>query len=95
MTKRSPKTCYGILDHVFPIGKSGLREVTTECFRCPEGPQCLREALSTKEGLEMRTALLERRGSEGLVGRLKRWSTKKELSRLGRIKTKGGQARWR
>ena len=95
MTKRSPKTCYGILDRVFPIGSSGLREVSTECFRCPEGPRCLKEALSTKEGLEMRAAFLERRGSGGLVGRLKRWSAKKELSRLGRAKTKEGQARWR
>jgi hypothetical protein len=95
MTKQSPKTCYGILDHVFPIGKAGLREVTSECFRCSEGPRCLREALSTKEGLEMRAALLERRGRGGLVGRLQRWSAKKELSRLDRMKTKGGPARWR
>jgi hypothetical protein len=77
------------------MGKSGLREVTTACFRCPEGRRCLREALSTKEGLEMHTALLERRGSGGLVGRVKRWSRKKELSRLVRTKTKGEQGRWR
>ena len=95
MTKGPPKTCYGVLDHVFPISKNGLREVTPACFRCPEGPQCLKEALSTKEGIEMRAAMLERRGSGGLAGRLKRWSHKKELSRLVKTGTKGKQERWR
>jgi hypothetical protein len=77
------------------MGKGGLREVTKECFRCPEGPRCLREALSTKEGLEMRAALLERGEGGGLVGRVKRWSRKKELSRLARLKAQGEQERWR
>jgi len=79
MTK---KDCFGILDKVFPVGENGLREVVPECFQCPDRISCLKEALSTKEGLEMRAENLDRAGDSGMIGRLKRWSQKKELSRL-------------
>jgi len=76
------KGCFGILDKVFPVGEKDLREIVPECFNCPNRIVCLRAALSSQEGLEMRAALLDRAADRGLVGRLQRWSQKKELSRL-------------
>ncbi len=76
------KACFGVLDKVFPVGEEGLREVVPECFQCVERVECLRTALSTKEGLEMRALNLDRAAAGGRLGWLRRWSRKKELSRL-------------
>jgi hypothetical protein len=76
------KDCFGILDKVFPVGEQGLREIVPECFQCPERTLCLKAALSTEEGLEMRAEILDRASAGGLMGRLQRWSQKKEFSRL-------------
>ena len=76
------KECFGILDDVFPLGDKGYREVVPECFKCPDAVLCLKAAISTKEGLEMRAELLDRAASGGLLGRLQRWSRKKALHRL-------------
>jgi len=75
------KTCFGILDKVFPIGKEGLREVTQDCLECTDRLPCLKMAINTKEGFEMRSDNLKRIPPEGLLGRIKRWSLKKDLSR--------------
>jgi hypothetical protein len=76
------KDCFGILDKVFPMGSEGLREITSECRQCPERVSCLKQALSTQEGIALREAVLDRAPMGGLMGRLNRWSQKKELSRL-------------
>jgi len=75
------KECYGILDRVFPAGEQGLRQVPPGCFECPDRVSCLKEAINTREGLEMRTRLLERAEQGGLIGKLQRWSQKKHMSR--------------
>jgi hypothetical protein len=75
------KDCYGILDEVFPVGPEGLREIVPACFECPERTPCLRKALSTREGVEMRAEIIDRAAARGLIGRLQRWSRKKTLSR--------------
>ena len=82
------KTCFGILDEVFPVGKEGLREVPRDCFECEERLPCLKKALDTKEGYKMRSDNLEKMPPEGILGRVKRWSQKKELNRLAREKDK-------
>ena len=82
------KNCYGILDKVFPFGEDGLRQVPPECFECPDRLTCLKSALNTKDGYDMRSSNLERIPTEGVVGRLRRWSQKKELSRLADEKRK-------
>lgn len=76
------KDCFGILDEVFPFGEKGFREIVPACFDCSERIPCLKTALSTKKGLEMKAETLERAEASGLIGRLQRWSQKKELSRL-------------
>ena len=74
--------CFGILDKVFPMGREGLREIVPTCFDCPEKGPCLKAALGTKEGLALRGKTLDRTPSKGLIDRVKRWSERKELSRL-------------
>jgi hypothetical protein len=81
MTTRK-KACFGILDNVFPVGEEGLREVVPACFQCTDRVECLRTALATKEGLEMRAQKLEQTAACSGLGWLRRWSRKKELSRL-------------
>lgn len=76
------KDCFGILDRVFPVTDRGLREIVPECFECGDRLSCLKEALATKEGIEMREDILKRAPADGLMGRIKRWSEKKELSRM-------------
>jgi len=81
MTKQD-KDCFGILNNVFPMGKNGLREIVPHCFGCPDRKRCLQTSLATKDGLNLRDGLLERSSGNGLTGWLRRWSEKKELSRL-------------
>ena len=76
------KECYGVLDKVFPFGKEGLREVPPDCFKCPDRLPCLKIAINTKEGCEMRSDNLKKIPPRGFLDRVKRWSQKKELSRL-------------
>jgi hypothetical protein len=78
----SHKDCFGMLDKVFPMGNEGLREIVPSCFDCPDRKACLQAALQTEEGFELRSQALDRSSARGLVGRLRRWSEKKELSRL-------------
>ena len=76
------KDCFGVLDKVFPVGEEGLREIVKACFQCPDRVSCLKAAMGTKEGLEMRLQNLDRAASEGVIGRVRRWSYRKELHRL-------------
>ena len=70
------------MDKVFPMGNEGLREIVPACFECPQRKACLQAALLTEEGLELKSKVLDRSSAGGFVGRLRRWSEKKELSRL-------------
>ncbi|MBW2303397.1 MAG: hypothetical protein JRF57_06745 [Deltaproteobacteria bacterium] len=87
------KDCFGILDRVFPHGKGGLREVPPECTRCPDRVSCLRAALKTREGLEMRSGILDRASGDGWIGMLRRWSERKALHRKIAQEKKKGKCR--
>ena len=78
MNKRA---CYGILESVFPKGDQGVRQVPLDCFECPDRVSCLKDAINTKEGLEMKAQLLVRAEKGGLISRFQRWSQKKQISR--------------
>ncbi|MDZ7695491.1 MAG: hypothetical protein U5R49_00715 [Deltaproteobacteria bacterium] len=82
MTTAKKQKCFGSLDEVFPMGPEGLREVVPACFECPQKTDCLKAALKTEEGVELRSQILDRTPATGLVGRIRRWSEKKSLSRL-------------
>ena len=76
------KNCFGILDRVFPVTETGLREIVKDCFQCPVRTQCLSDALKTEQGIKLRSDLIDRASSNGMIKKLKRWSQNKELSRL-------------
>jgi hypothetical protein len=76
------KECFGILQRVFPMGAEGLREVRPGCFECSFRIACLRAALLTPDGVQLRFEMVDRAASKGMMGRLEQWSRKKELSRL-------------
>ena len=80
--KKDRKACFGKLEEVFPMGEEGLREVGPSCQACPHGKACLQAALMTREGIRLRSEVLERAERKGLIGRLRRWSDKKALHRL-------------
>ncbi|HKI50251.1 MAG TPA: hypothetical protein VKA69_13045 [Desulfobacteria bacterium] len=79
------KDCYGALDNVFPMGTEGLREIVPECFNCADRIECLQAALQTEQGFQLKSEALDRSSSGGLVGRLKRWSDKKTLSKRRKL----------
>ena len=66
------------------MGAEGLREVPPGCLECSFRIACLRAALLTPDGVQMRFEMVDRAASKGMMGRLERWSRKKELSRLVR-----------
>jgi hypothetical protein len=76
------KDCFGSLDRVFPAGDKGLREVVPGCHDCAEKVPCLRAALCSPEGIEMRAEMLDRAVARGIMGTLQGWSMEKELNRL-------------
>jgi hypothetical protein len=76
------KVCFGVLDQIFPLTARGLREVPAGCFECPKKVLCLKTALDSPAGLDLRAGLVERASGGGLIGRIKSWSQKKQLSRL-------------
>ena len=68
------------------MGKDGLRQIVPRCFDCPHKKSCLQAALSTREGLVLRNQILDREPAAGFVGRIKRWSERKSLNRLMKLK---------
>jgi hypothetical protein len=64
------------------MGAFGLREVPPLCLECPHRVACLKAALCTPEGVRVRVEMVDRAASKGMMGRLERWSRKKQLSRL-------------
>ena len=81
--------CFGVLDEVFPVGETGIREVRERCIDCPYRLECLKSALNTEEGIRMRGEMLRRVPLEGMGDWLKRWSDKKMLSKMLEEKEKG------
>ncbi len=74
------------------MGKEGLREIVPACLDCTRRKACLQAALQTEEGFELRSQVLDRSSAGGFVGKVRRWSEKKELSRLK--KAREGDKKW-
>ncbi len=72
--------CFGILDKVFPISESGIREVKSKCIECPFRIECLKSALDSEEGIKMKEEMLKRHPVHGVGDWIKRWSEKKMLN---------------
>lgn len=74
--------CFGVLDQVFPMGPSGLREVTAACWDCARRVECLRVAVATGEQAEViAEEVAGRSDGDGLGGFVRRWSRLKAKNR--------------
>ena len=73
--------CYGRLDIVFPMTKGGLRESPLACRACVFKTECLRDAMSRKDGLAVREEQVDRAYRGGMMSFFERWSKKKALHR--------------
>lgn len=82
--------CYGKLDLVFPMGKNGFRESPESCFPCIFKTACLRQAMSSRDGLKVRVEMVDRAYEAGWMGKLKRWSSRKALNRQMQDEQKKG-----
>jgi hypothetical protein len=90
MTDETPKPeCFGSLENVFPMGGEGLRDTPVVCRACVFKTECLREAMETREGLDVKEEKVDRAYSVGMMGFFERWSRKKTLSRQKAEKTRG------
>jgi hypothetical protein len=76
--------CFGQIDRVFPMGPDGLREVSAECWPCPQRVDCLRRAVASPEGDDALTGEMAKREQDhtgGVTGFFKRWSRLKSHQR--------------
>ncbi len=76
------RNCFGVLENVFPLGKEGLREVPPECKGCEQRVPCMKAALASEDGIRLQEERIESSERSGMIGRLERWSRRKQLSRL-------------
>ena len=77
--KKKHPSCFGVLDHVFPKGKDGLRNTPENCFACLHKTECLRSAIKGTEGVKVKEEMVDRAYDSGVIGFLERWSRKKGL----------------
>jgi hypothetical protein len=61
--------------------ESGLRGPNHDCLPCPMLRECLRAALATQPGRQMRDERLEETCGGGLLGRLRLWHERKSGQR--------------
>lgn len=86
--KKKPE-CFGQLDKVFPMTESGLRETPKKCFEtCPLKTECLRQAMTTKQAVQVEEEIIERGSKTGTIGFFERWSRKKQMHRKQQKKGK-------
>ena len=71
--------CYGDLEAVFPIGEEGLRHSPESCMPCCYKTECLRQAMTRKDGIKVREEMVDRAYASGALGFFERWSRKKAL----------------
>ena len=74
--------CYGDLETVFPLRSDGLRVTPISCLQCRDKTECLRAAMSSRNGFSVREEMIDRAYRGGLMGFFQRWSQKKSLHRL-------------
>jgi len=78
--------CFGDLNTVFPEGGDGLRYSPETCLKCAVKTECLRSAMKGSQGLHVREATVDRAYSSGMMSFFERWSKKKELDTLRKVK---------
>jgi len=83
MSKENDKPdCFGNLEKVFPMTEKGLRQTPDDCFyHCPVKTKCLRQAMTTKDGVKVEEEIIERGTKAGVMNFFERWSRKKQVHR--------------
>jgi len=82
-------TCFGNLEIVFPMGKDGLRSTPYTCMVCDHKTGCLRTAMESPFGIEVREEMVDRAYASGRMGFFRRWSRRKTFSRQKNRMKKG------
>lgn len=82
--KKEHPVCFGKLDHVFPMGKDGLRHTPESCLACYCKTQCLRAAIQGPEGIKVQEERVDRSYESGNMSFVERWARKKTLERRKR-----------
>ena len=78
--------CFGKIENVFPMTDQGFRDSPESCQVCLYKTECLRAAMQTREGLDVKQEALDRAYESKMIGFWSRWSRKKTLQR--RMKTR-------
>ena len=83
MTKKEKERpyCFGNLDAVFPLGDDGLRHSPESCMVCFCKTECLREAITGPEGIQVKKEQVKRAHSSGTISFVERWARKKALEK--------------
>ena len=83
MTKKEEERpyCFGNLDDVFPLGDDGLRHSPESCMVCFCKTECLREAVTGPEGIQVKKEQVKRAHSSGTISFVERWARKKALEK--------------
>lgn len=72
--------CFGILEKIFPMTDSGLRQTPDYCFNhCSMKTKCLEYAMTTKNGVSVEEEIIERGVKSGTINFFERWSRKKQV----------------
>jgi len=85
----TPPECFGALDEVFPLGPDGLRSIRPACRQCGWLTDCLKAAVDSPAGVEMRAErmrAMDQRSGGGWRRFISRWS---ELKLMRQNQAKG------
>ena len=77
-------SCFGDLRTVFPKGADGLRQTPPSCLACRHKTVCLRAAMQSSQGLQVRNELIDRAYESGMMRFYERWAKKKDIHRKTR-----------
>ncbi|MCP4746305.1 MAG: hypothetical protein GY874_09225 [Desulfobacteraceae bacterium] len=74
--------CFANLENVFPMRSDGLRATPEKCLQCMHKTTCLKNAMARKQGLDVRSEMIDRAYRHGVIGFFQRWSQKKSIHHL-------------
>ncbi len=78
--KNDSPDCFGILEKVFPMTDTGLRQTPNYCFEhCSLKTKCLGYAMTTKNGVKLEEEIIESGTKAGTINFFERWSRKKQV----------------
>lgn len=80
-TNKDRPYCFGKIDNVFPMSDNGLRESPEFCRACRYKTACLKAAMQSAEGMQVKQEALDRAYASKMIGFWTRWSRKKTLQR--------------